>query len=476
MRHLGSVLVVFAILALIIPTSNASDGFRVPDGDIAAGVLTISTPDPQSGVFIADDAIQTVFTLTYTVTGNTRYLTPNAVKLYFANPDSMIKSPLVTAGGANAPDGKREAFASGAYVDLTATLTLDNKNCQQYTKLCAIITYVPGMEDSDLSDDVACSDFGTNTVGVKECTDVVAISLRMTEPNPDLSGFTEGTVTLTKIFVTVKKVGPDGGYFRLKVYFSNDDGTVTSSKVTAGYADGTPLEEFTYWFPSTNPSPFKVSAVLTLDASNCDEYTKLCTVFVFGDGFYEYDSNLDNNEVCINFGTQGDIAGIKKCADDMAAVDLTVISPNPSRSGFFMSGGMTDTIVNLGYTVRGAPRDPEAIHLYFSNDDGTTKSTEVTTHSWGSRLVNGGGTYTGLKASLTLDTENCDVYTRLCANMTFDSPEADFYANNNEICVDFEAGGSKVVIKTCLATDGASYIQISMMTLIGTYFLCFMLF
>ncbi|XP_077985728.1 uncharacterized protein LOC144440255 isoform X2 [Glandiceps talaboti] len=371
MRHLGSVLVVFAILALIIPTSNASDGFRVPDGDIAAGVLTISTPDPQSGVFIADDAIQTVFTLTYTVTGNTRYLTPNAVKLYFANPDSMIKSPLVTAGGANAPDGKREAFASGAYVDLTATLTLDNKNCQQYTKLCAIITYVPGMEDSDLSDDVACSDFGTNTVGVKECTDVVAISLRMTEPNPDLSGFTEGTVTLTKIFVTVKKVGPD---------------------------------------------------------------------------------------------------------DDMAAVDLTVISPNPSRSGFFMSGGMTDTIVNLGYTVRGAPRDPEAIHLYFSNDDGTTKSTEVTTHSWGSRLVNGGGTYTGLKASLTLDTENCDVYTRLCANMTFDSPEADFYANNNEICVDFEAGGSKVVIKTCLATDGASYIQISMMTLIGTYFLCFMLF
>ncbi|XP_070546492.1 uncharacterized protein [Ptychodera flava] len=265
--------------------------------DINVTTLTVTAPDPTSSNFLVGVGTAVTFTLEFTVQGS---VTPSDVKVYFSNGDGSTKSNEVTAGGSNAPDGSSAATGS-SYAGLTATLVLDKPNCASYTKLCGSIT----VTDDDSSNNEACADIGSaaDEAGHKTCSnDVLALSLTVTDPAPAVGVFYVNTDVPTTLNLAYNAYYSGGFPSDVKVYFSNADGSTKSAEVTAtgsNAPDGSAV---------TSSGSFDgMMATLTLDAENCDAYTKVCGTITVSD------SDMTNHEACSDFGTDVADAGTKNC-------------------------------------------------------------------------------------------------------------------------------------------------------------------
>ncbi|XP_070546192.1 mucin-22-like [Ptychodera flava] len=419
------VTVVFAIIGCIA-MCRAQD-------DIAATGLTITAPDPTSGGFTVGTATTITFTVTFTVSGS---VTPTSVGVCFTDDNTLSKSTEVTASGG--PDGSTPASGT-EYAGLEASLTLDAANCNDYTQLCASFR----VTDDNFNNDMVCIEFGAaaDKAGTKTCNDITATALTVTVPDPTSGGFTAGTSTPTTFTVTFTLKGsvtPTD----VKLYFSNAAGSTKSTEVTAGGSnapDGSTAASGTTYADLT--------ASLTLDATNCAAYTKLCASITVAD------DDTTNNAVCIDFGTTADKAGTKTCSD-IAASTLTVTAPAPAANVFYIGEAVTVTFT-LAYTVTVSGGSPSDVKAYFSNADGSTKSTEVTasgTNAPDGSAVTSSGSYVGLTATLNLDVTNCANYTKVCSSITV----TDADATNNAACGDFGTDATNVGTKNCTAATTES--------------------
>ena len=129
-----------------------------------ATTLTVTSPPPASGKFIADTATDTIVSLAYTIVAGT--VGPTGVNAYLSNDDGSVKSTTVTVGG-GIPDGS-DLSTSGTFTAMTAEMTIDATNCLIYTKICFVIVVV----DDDTSNNAVCLSFGitTDAAGTKICS------------------------------------------------------------------------------------------------------------------------------------------------------------------------------------------------------------------------------------------------------------------------------------------------------------------
>ncbi|XP_070546194.1 uncharacterized protein [Ptychodera flava] len=285
------------------------------------------------------------------------------------------------------------------------------------------------------------SSFATLVLAIIGCislcraqNDIAATGLTVTGPDPTSGGFTEGTETLTTFTVTFTLAGsvtPTD----IKVYFSNAAGSTKSTEVQAlGGPDGSTAASGTEYVD--------LGASLTLDATNCAAYTKLCASITVAD------DDTTNNAFCIDFGAAGDKAGTKTCSD-IAASTFTVTAPAPATNVFYIGEAVTITFT-LAYTVTAPGGSPSDVKVYFSNADGSTKSTEVTaagTNAPDGSAVTSSGNYNGLTATLNLDAANCAAYTKACSSITV----TDADATNNVACGDFGTAATNLGTKNCTA-------------------------
>ncbi|XP_070546181.1 uncharacterized protein [Ptychodera flava] len=132
--------------------------------EIAAGTLTVKTPDPATGQFIVGVPTLISFDLSYTVTITSGTVTPTAVKLYLSNADGGTTSSEVTATGTPTT----AVTDDGTFSDLSATLTVDAANCAAYTK---IVAKIEATGDTDGDNNEASVDFGSGAgkAGIKVC-------------------------------------------------------------------------------------------------------------------------------------------------------------------------------------------------------------------------------------------------------------------------------------------------------------------
>ncbi|XP_070546018.1 mucin-22-like [Ptychodera flava] len=217
---------------------------------------------------------------------------------------------------------------------------------------------------------------------------------------------------------------------------SNADGSITSTEVTAEGPDAPDGST-----PASGTNYADLTASLTLDATNCAEYYKLCAYITSGD------DDIANDEYCTGFGSTK--AGTKTCTNDIAATTLTVTSPAPATSVFYIDTDIATTFT-LAYTVTDSGGSPSDVKVYFSNADGSTKSTEVTaagTNAPDGSAVSSSGSFAGLTATLSLDATNCTAYTKLCLSITV----TDADATNNVVCGNFGTAATNVGTKTCTA-------------------------
>ena len=130
--------------------------------DVRADVLTLTVPDPTLSGFVSNTATAVTATLDYTVVAGSP--NPSLVRLYFET-STGDKSSLfdVTTNG---PDGNPRPD-DGSYTDMTADVTIDDTNCENYIKLCAEII----VTDDDPSNNIVCINFGTaaTEAGTKTC-------------------------------------------------------------------------------------------------------------------------------------------------------------------------------------------------------------------------------------------------------------------------------------------------------------------
>ena len=129
-----------------------------------------------------------------------------------------------------------------------------------------------------------------------------------------------------------------------------------------------------------------------------------------------------------------------------------VSAPDPLSAGF-TADTATATTVSLTYTVTGSGGIPASVALYFAGEGGTPTSTQVITTGTGApdgvALINSGGIYTDLTATLTIDVSNCLLYTKLCAAIQYASGKEDDNPDNNVICTLFGGGSGTAGTKTC---------------------------
>ncbi|XP_077977169.1 uncharacterized protein LOC144432765 [Glandiceps talaboti] len=438
MKNFSLLLLIVAVLVFNISMTNANT--------ITADTLTLTVPDPASSGFTQGTATTITFTLAYTATGS---VIPTALKVYFSNAADSTKSTPVSATGTSGPDGSTAVTAAGTYTDFTASVTLDATNCAAYTKLCAIIELTT--DDADTSDDFKCIDFGAGAAlaGTKTCNDVAATTLTVTAPPPATGVLAVGTATDITFTLAYTVTGTGGTPTAVKVYAS-DGASKKSTEVTA---TGTGAPTSSSSAVTASGSYTDLIATVTLDSTNCAAYTKLCAAITVTD------DSATNNVVCINFGTAATDAGSKNCnGNDIAATTLTLTDPDPAKSGF-TEDKATEATFTLAYTVTGTGGTPTAVKLYFKNDDASKKSTEVTATGTGaptstSTAVTADGSYTGLKATVTLDGTNCEAYTNLCAALTFTT--ADDNTANNEACAVFGVGADKAGKKPCGSGSSAT--------------------
>ncbi|XP_077996696.1 uncharacterized protein LOC144450005 [Glandiceps talaboti] len=187
------------------------------------------------------------------------------------------------------------------------------------------------------------------------------------------------------------------------MYFSSTDGTAKSVPVTAtsGGPDGA-----TVIF--ADGSYTAIAASLTIDATNCQLYSKLCVAIIVAD------DDEDNNVFCIDFGITADKAGTKVCSDiNECAVD---------------NGGCADICTNtvalfscacgIGYTLNSdglACDDIDECHI---GNDGCI---ETCTNTIGSFRCSCNTGYTmNANGSLCVDVDECASNnggcTDLCSN------------------------------------------------------------
>ncbi|XP_077977170.1 uncharacterized protein LOC144432767 [Glandiceps talaboti] len=282
--------------------------------DIAASTLTVTAPPPATGVLALGTATDITFTLAYTVTGTGG--TPTAVKVY-ASDGASKTSTKVTATGTGAPTSTSSAVtASGSYTGLKATITLDSTNCEAYTKLCAAIT----VTDDVATNNVVCINFGTSATdaGSKNCNDIAATTLTLTDPDPAKSGFTKDKATEATFTLAYTVTGTGGTPTAVKLYFKNDDATKKSTEVTA---TGTGAPTSTSAAVTASGSYTGLKATVTLDGTNCEAYTNLCAALIFTTA----DANTANNEACAVFGVGADKAGKKPCGSGSSATTSSTL-------------------------------------------------------------------------------------------------------------------------------------------------------
>ncbi|XP_070546186.1 uncharacterized protein [Ptychodera flava] len=150
--------------------------------------------------------------------------------------------------------------------------------------------------------------------------DLMATAMSISAPDPLTGGFTADTATMTTFTVSFSLTGAHSPT-DVKVYFSNADDSITSTEVTATGAnapDGTEV--------SSGGDYANLEASLTLDAANCEAYTKLCASIPVTD------DDSTNNAVCIDFGADIAKAGTKTCIAEPDPQSSTVSDDAPGTS------------------------------------------------------------------------------------------------------------------------------------------------
>ncbi|XP_070546001.1 uncharacterized protein [Ptychodera flava] len=268
--------------------------------------------------------------------------------------------------------------------------------------------------------------------------DIAAGDLTVKAPPPATGKyvvFTETTISFDLTYTVTDTITPTA----VKMYFSNDDESKkTNPEVTAlgaGAPDGKAITD--------GGTYSDLAAKITLDGENCAAYTKLCVNIETE----ESESNNDNNKKCNDLGPT---AGTTVCAD-VGAGTFTLKTPNPASSGYELDKATASTF-DLAYTVIDTGATVANVKVYFSDADGSTKSTEQTAggdNAPKDAAVGTSGSWTGLTATLTLDKANCAKYTKQCVSITAN----DEYQGNNEKCIEFGAGADKAGVKPSCTAD-----------------------
>ena len=119
--------------------------------DVEADALTLSP----GTTFTSDQPTTTTVTLDYTLVAGSP--NPTDVNLYFENDSVQSAHVPVTVNG---PTGS-PLTGSGSYVDMEAVLTIDDANCDYYTRLCAEILVV----DDNQANNIVCTNLdASNTI------------------------------------------------------------------------------------------------------------------------------------------------------------------------------------------------------------------------------------------------------------------------------------------------------------------------
>ncbi|XP_070546000.1 autotransporter adhesin BpaC-like [Ptychodera flava] len=292
------------------------------------------TPSPTTGKYIVGVETTIAFDLSYTIPSGT--VTPTAVKVYFSNADGNTKTTEVPATGTPTD----AVNSDGTFSGLTAALTIDSTNCAAYTKLSASIE---ATGDTDNQNNVASVDFGSaaDKAGIKVCADVGAGTFTLKTPNPATSGFPLATATASTFDLAYTVVGTGGTVSNVKVYFSDANGSKKSTEVTAGGSNA-PSGDV-----DTAGTWEDLAASLTLDATNCEDYTKLCASITITD------DDSSNNEVCIEFGKDAAKAGEKPDCTDTSVTTVQATTDSGTKGATTESGvvglvqGMYSILVTL---------------------------------------------------------------------------------------------------------------------------------
>ncbi|XP_070546708.1 uncharacterized protein [Ptychodera flava] len=164
--------------------------------DIALEKLILTDPNPVISGFELDRPTSATFDVQYSIEG---FVTPSRIQLFFSGVNYTVKSTKATARGGNAPDGQTTFVSSGSFSDITASVTLDADNCEQYTRLCAEIE----VEDSVHANNMVCAIFGAgpNEAGEKpSCSAAEVTSISMYTPSAPMN---DGAAVLTMSAMTV---------------------------------------------------------------------------------------------------------------------------------------------------------------------------------------------------------------------------------------------------------------------------------
>ncbi|XP_078001551.1 uncharacterized protein LOC144454020 [Glandiceps talaboti] len=151
--------------------------------------------------------------------------------------------------------------------------------------------------------------------------DIAVTTFTLKTPDPAASGsFTQGTAA-NIVFDLVYTVDTSATPVAVKVYFKTSGGT-KSTEVTAG-GSAAPTSSSTAITAGGTYSG--LTATITLDATNCADYTKLCAAATVKTGTTNTDTT--NDEACADFGTGATKAGTKICnAGSSATTSSTLMA------------------------------------------------------------------------------------------------------------------------------------------------------
>ena len=125
----------------------------------------------------------------------------------------------------------------------------------------------------------------------------------MTTPSPTTGKFIADVPTETEVTLSYVIIAGSVTPTNVSFYFSSADGNTKTTAVSksSGGPDGTTGI-------SDDGAYLAVAASLTIDAINCELYTKLCVLIIVDDDCEE------NNLFCVDFGITADKVGTKVCS------------------------------------------------------------------------------------------------------------------------------------------------------------------
>ncbi|XP_070573590.1 uncharacterized protein [Ptychodera flava] len=360
------------------------------------------------------------------------------IKLYLTNngeyDSADIKSSAFDTNYGTSPIAVPASATDEPVVDITATLSVDENNCESYTHVCVVLT---SEGDNDVTNDDRCLGFGNTAAdaGTKHCPqdDSVTISsFSVTDPSTTI--YLTGD---TSIDLTIGFSNTDQFYAKeitsLDLYLTNSsDYSSDSVRKSAAFAvlDEASLPVTVGAGDSDNDAVQSTAAVTVTDDTQCDEWTHLCVVA-------EDEADAVIASLCLELDDQE--AGALFCPNvDVSVASFSITGPENRQ---YSSTTPVEITFDLGLSNSDQHYDGSisAVNIRLTNGDTGSATVEsdpiATTVQTPLTVAKGSDNFeqTAKTANvIASDVTECTDYTHLCVVVTPD-PADD--ASNDYHCV-----------------------------------------